>query len=142
MFVFLWLGRLIISGLGLFFRGSISSLFWFFSSSLGGAIALSTSVFGAIIGLIAVIKSWIMSLVPLPIKEEASYSFGNSFGDYFDSQIVDKLGDDLMSSVFKDVLYIVQIGELINLIVTIFIPFLISIFLYKLIKSWIPTLSS
>lgn len=138
--MFTWLVDKIIGFFSICFQG----LSWVFSFIFNHAWALFVSIwtliFSVFNSVIDTIKGWIFSIVP-PLENLGDLEFGSSLGDVIDNAILANLGSDFLSNLGKDVFYMFSIGDFFVALSTIFIPTLLSVFLYRLVKSFIPTIA-
>lgn len=138
--MFEWIVNKIINFLGLMLQG-ISWVITFLANHLW---ALFSFVFGVVCSLwtalVDTVSGWINKLVD-PVSISSDLNFGSSLSDTVDKVIISNLGNDALSTVCKDLIYGFNIGAFFTALIGIFIPVVLSIFIYRLVKSWIPTVS-
>lgn len=140
--VLIWLFRALLYLFSFFFRGMIQFLMWAATSSVGFFITFGSSLFIIFLVFINSLEDIILKFFPIIPTDDYSFSFGASFADLLDYGILSLLGDDPFSAVLMDVLYIVSLGGLVNSFINFCLPFLLTCWSYKFIKSWLPTLGA
>ncbi len=139
--LFAWLFRGLIYLLCFFFRGIVTFFSFMTTSTIGSIITFGISFFFIVNALVDWVNDMVMSFLPTPAKDY-DLSLAKTFSDLLDHYLFTLLDNSPWSMVVRDVLYIVNFGALIEGILEIFFPFLLSIWFYKTVKSWLPTLSS
>lgn len=140
--VFLWLFRGLLYLLSFFFGGFIKFFMWSATSSIGFFITFGSSLFIVFLVCVNSLENIILKFFPIIPTDDYNFSFGASFADLLDYGILSLLGNDPFSSVLMDVLYIVSLGGLVNAFINYCLPFLLTCWSYKFIKSWLPTLGA
>lgn len=140
--VFLWLFRGLLYLLSFFFSGIVKFFMWSATSSVGFFITFGSSLFIVFLVCINSLEDIILKFFPIIPTDDYSFSFGASFADLLDYGIITLLGNDPFSAVLRDVLYIVSLGGLVNSFINFCLPFLLTCWSYKFIKSWLPTLGA
>lgn len=85
------------------------------------------------------ISSWLNDTLDA-VFADSSYDFSSVF-DAIDFFIQSFLGDDFLSMILKDVIYFFNFAALVEKCLTVVVPLLLSCVIYKVVKSWIPTVS-
>lgn len=127
-----------------FFSVMLSGISWLFAFISNHTwslfITIWATVCGIFISIIKTIEGWIDALVT-PVDVSGGLLFGNSLSDVIDAAILSNLGDDVISCCIKDLLYCLNFGAFFTALLSVFMPVLIAVFVYRLVKSWIPTVS-
>lgn len=139
--LFAWLLRGLVYLLSFLFRGLITSVSWLGTSTIGSFLTFGVSLFVILHSAVNWIKQMVMKFLPTPATS-FELDLAYTFSDLFDSYFLTLLGDDPFSMVVRDLLYVFNFGSLIDGIISIFLPFLLTVWSYKTVKSWLPTLSS
>ena len=137
--MFTWIIDKIIT----FFTTITQALSWIFGFIFNHLWALFLTLFSILFSIISsiisTVKGWLLELVT-PIESE--YDFGSEISDVIDNAIMQWLpADSFVGSLSRDCLYVINLGSLISSILSIVFPVLLSVFTYRVIKSWIPTVS-
>lgn len=136
-----WLFRGLIYLFGYFFRGFLHFLHWTTTSTIGGMLMLGGAFFVIFTVFVNFFEDLIFKFFPILPTDDYRFVFGSEMADIIDHGFMNLLGDDPFSAVFQNVLYIVSIGSVINSFIDFCLPFLLTCWTYKFIKSWLPTLS-
>lgn len=112
---------------------------WIFDHTWAFVLSIFLPLMKLINTVIETVKNWLGDTID-SVFGESSYSF-DSFFDLIDSAIINLFGDDIASMIFKDVIYVFNFSSFVENCVTLVIPLLLSCIIYKVVKSWIPTVS-
>lgn len=138
--IFAWLFRGLLYLLSFLLSGLIKSVSWMGTNAVGSVVTFGIAMFFIIRAVVDWLKKMVMNFLPTP-AQTFELDLSASFSDLFDGYFLAFLGDDPFSMVVRDLLYIFNFGSLIDGIVSIFIPFLLTVWSYKTVKSWLPTLA-
>ena len=138
--MFTWLVDKIISlfSLGVQFLSWILS--FLFNHLWALFVGIWTIIFSVFNAILDTLKGWLFSIVP-PLENLGDLNFGGALSDFIDRAILANFGDDFVSSVGKDIFYCFSLGDFFVALSSIFIPTVIAVFVYRLVKSYIPTIS-
>lgn len=127
-----------------FFSVMLHGISWLFAFISNHTWALFVTIWATICGIftsiINTIERWVDAIVT-PVDVSGGLLFGNCLSDVIDAAILKNLGEDVISCCVKDLLYCLNFGSFFTSMVSIFLPVVISVFVYRLVKSWIPTVS-
>lgn len=131
--------NVIIGAFSVFYQ-VIKVLFtWIFEHTWSFVIALFFPLIGLFNSLTDLI-TFLLNDVLENIWSGSSYQFSTCW-DAIDAILQSFLGDSFLAMILKDVIYVFNFGAFIENCFEIVIPLLINCLVYKVIKSWIPTVS-
>lgn len=140
--VIAWLFRGLTYLLSWLFRGGISLIQWAGTSKLGMFLTFGVSLFSVFKYGFEFIERLILNFIPGLPTDGYNFDLSSSFGDMLDASILSLIPNSSpFVATLKNVLYIVSLGELVNCFINNCLSFLLTIWLYKTIKSWLPTLA-
>lgn len=113
---------------------------WIFEHTWAFILSIFIPIMNFVDMVIETVTGWIQSTLD-SVFADSSYSFEGCF-DAIDAIIIDCFGNDLASQICKDVIYVFNFSKFIENCFTVVIPLLLSCIIYKVVKSWIPTVSS
>lgn len=140
-FLFTWLFRGLVWLLSFFFHGGIVFLKWCTTSTIGTFLTFGVSLFVVLFSAVDWLERMIMRFMPVP-ADDFELDLSYVFGDLIDNYLLTRLGDDPISMVVRDLLYILNFGSFFESFLSYVVPFLLTIWVYKTVKSWLPTLGS
>lgn len=137
-----WLFRGLLYLLSFFFRGVISLFKFAGTSKLGMFLTFGLSLFTIFRTGFSFVERIVLRFFPNLPTDGYSFDLAGSFGDLLDASILSLIPSVSPFSVTaKNILYMVNLGELVNCFILNCLPTLLTIWAYKTIKSWLPTLS-
>ena len=110
---------------------------WIFEHTWAFIVAIFLPLIKLFDTIVETVNSWLTTLDNVFTSE---YSFSSVF-DLVDQLIQSFFRDDIMSMIAKDCIYVFNFGGLFSSVFQICIPLLMSCLIYKVVKSWIPTVS-
>lgn len=112
---------------------------WIFDHTWAFILAIFLPLMELFNSIIDTVNKWISGTLDSVFGDE-SYSFSTIF-EAIDGLVMSAFGDDFLSMICKDVIYVFNFSSFIEGCVTLVVPLLLSCIIYKVVKSWIPTLS-
>lgn len=112
---------------------------WIFDHTWAFILAIFLPLMELFDSILDTVNKWISGTLDSVFGDEV-YSFSDIF-DALDGLVMSCFGDDLASTICKDVIYVFNFSSFVENCVSLVIPLLLSCIIYKVVKSWIPTLS-
>lgn len=113
---------------------------WIFDHTWAFILSIFIPLMNFVDFLIETLTGWIQGTLDA-VFADSQYSFDGCF-DAVDAMMMNCFGEDLASQICKDVIYVFNFSDFIESCFVVVIPLLLSCIIYKVVKSWIPTVSS
>lgn len=112
---------------------------WVIDKTWALFLAIVTPLLSLFWSLLDTFKSWMLSVAGLELSDQ---NLSKSFADIINSCISSLIsGDSVFSHVAADIVDIVNLGTFISSVLVVVLPVLIAVFTYRVVKSWVPTVS-
>lgn len=111
---------------------------WIFNHFWAFALAIFTPVITLWNALIERLNNWMFAR--LSLEGVGEYEWSTAF-DYLDHLITSWLPNNLLGMIGADAIYVLNLSAFAENVVKYLMPILLSAILYKLVKSFIPTIS-
>lgn len=112
---------------------------WIFEHTWAFVCAIFVPIMTLFKTVISTVNEWISGTLD-NIFGSSEYSYSDIF-DSLDYLLQSGLGDDFLSMILKDCIYVLNLSDLVESVLVIVVPLLLSCIVYKVVKSWIPTVS-
>lgn len=129
----------IISFFSVLFRLLQSFFSWVVDKTWALFLAIVSPLLGLFWSLLDTFKQWMISVSGLEVNDE---NLAKGFADIINDTISNLVsGDSVFSQVAADILDAVNIGQFLTSVLFVVVPVLFAVFTYRLVKSWVPTVS-
>lgn len=112
---------------------------WIFEHTWAFVLSIFLPIMGLVDKVIETLTYWLNDTLE-GVFTDSEYDFTSVF-DAIDYFIQSFLGDDFLSMILKDIVYIFNFSSFVEKVLTVIVPLLLSCVIYKVVKSWIPTVS-